>query len=385
MKKNYFMTVILLVLVVLGVASCGVQQTDVSGKVKVTFDLQGGEYKNSKQPVSYYFGFAEGATHLIKDMFVTETGYAVKYNGYEVEGWYRTKNADGTFADKWNFESDIVGDEGVTLYANWQPEIKFTYQIVWVNPETGDEENIGIPYVVDAGKEFSDTRANATKKKPTGYTFLNFTDKDGNDWDSSFKHPGGTESTEVKVYAKYIKGNWAVIRTATELIKNAKMANLYLMNDIDLEGASFSFGNFSANLEGNGHKISNFSVAYVATKGGLVSDINDGTPNVLYISLLGNVKNATVKNVTFENVTIDVNATNPLINRIYVCPLCANATASTLENVVVKVKYTCTATPWDADDKQTLKAENLYEDLCNGFLNVDEKSVFNNVAIVPSN
>lgn len=387
MKRKIFTIIVLLVLIVLCLTACNAQQADIKGKVKVTFDLQGGEYKNSKQPVSFYFGFAEGAKHVIKDMFSTENGYAVKKNDCEVEGWYKTITQTGTdengkpiytYSDKWNFENDIVNESGVTLYANWQPVIKFTYQIVWLNPETEVEQTIGSPYIVDAGKPFNDILANATKKKPSGYTFLKFTDEGGNDWDTNFTHPGGTESTEVKVYAQYIKGNWKLIRTAAELKKNASMGNLYLLNDIDMGGASFSFGDFSSSLQGNGYKISNFTVSYDPGKGGVITD---GEGRALYVSLFRNVKNATIQNVTFDNVTINLETSYSDVDRIYVCPLCANVTTSTLTNVTVNVNFICTKTPWDAPGSETQKAENLIIDRSQGYVNKDTDSIISNVNI----
>lgn len=93
--------------------------------VKVVFMLEGGTFQNGEGSVVYYYQFPEGAQNLIRPLedFASDDDDLVK-NGYDLEGWYLTKKTDKdgnvSYTDKWNFDTDTVDAEGVTLYACWK-------------------------------------------------------------------------------------------------------------------------------------------------------------------------------------------------------------------------------------------------------------------------
>ena len=141
--------------------------------------------------------------------------------------------------------------------------------------------------------------------------------------------------------------------------------NVYLANDIDLNGKAISFKEFSATeFLGNGHKISNGKIKYNATKSGLDKDLfsDDTIKSNLYISLFKDIKpnvmvktdNAgtyevvtysVIKDVTFERFTVDVKAPLDLIKTIIVAPLAVKADGTALENVAFSGEFTISRTP----------------------------------------
>ncbi len=107
-----------------------------------------------------------------------------------------------------------------------------------------------------------------------------------------------------------------------------------LMNDIDLEGEvwtpvgmrtdTLEFATcFSGVFDGNGHTISNFSVA----------------GNTQYVGFFGYIYNGTVKNLTVSDFEIDVSSANPLLYAGGLVGRCLSAgegKSVTIENCVVK-------------------------------------------------
>ncbi len=382
MMKKRMVPIIMIAVALLAcfLTACNSGEVDVSGKTKVVFVLEGGTYKNSDLPVTYYYGFEEGTSNLIKDMFASDTGYKLERNGYEVEGWYRTRKEDGgkvTYEDKWNFETDKVTSEGVTLYANWQPIIKYSYAIYYKKAD-GTEQQIGEPYFVKKGDAFNDILGKA-KKGMSGYTFLRFAQANGEEWDETFKHPGGETDCEIKVYAEYIEGKWSIVNTFNELKLNKKN-NIYLNADLDLGGKEFSFGEYKGNFNGNGHTISNFKIAYDPSRNGLSEDKNDSTMKSLYISVFGNVKNAVIENLTLANVSVEVSTTFDQTDRIYVSAICSFMENSVIRNVNVKnFDMTIAKTPWDDDEEK--KKDNLVVAADGIYVEKDETSAVENSSV----
>ena len=342
MKQKIFVAVLVLMLATVCLVACSNTQ-NYDGLTKVVFNLEGGIYQNSELPITHYYNFEKGTSNLIVDP-QTLSDEQITRNGYRIAGWYKTKTQNGdevVYSDKWNFETDKVGDEGVELYARWEKNVDFTYNVCYIGTD-GQKTVLGT-YTVEAGEKFSDYR-NFANRRP-GWTALGeFKDAEGNDWDADFVHPGGEESLAIDVYPVYIEGDFAIVRTASEL-RLAKSKNIYLMADIDLEGGAFSFGGYRKIFKGNGHTISNFEIAYGAGKYDLVADHVDDNNKSLYISLFGNVENAEISDVRFENVTLNVETTLTTIYKIYVAPICVLANSSKIENVTIDLQYAVSKLP----------------------------------------
>lgn len=330
------------------------ETTDYEGQIKVTFCLEGGIYQNSKRDIVHYYPFEEGLIVNPEEL----SGVKINKGGYNIEGWYKTKTGEGEnveYSDKWNFSSDKVGAEGVTLYAKWVPNIIFTYDVCYYN-DAGETVVLG-SYPVKAGEKFEDY-ANFAKKRTDGvYTPLNYVDAGGNAWDFSFAHPGGEQSLAIKVYVNYLKGDFSLVSTAREL-KASTGKNIYLLNDIDLNGEEFNFGDYKYTLLGNGHTISNFKIKYDPSRSGIKEDLEDDSKKSLYVSLFGNLNGATVKDVNFKDVKIDVNTALTTTYKIYLAPLGIKAVNATVENVTFEGSYTLSKLPENRTEDEMLNVTN---------------------------
>ncbi len=155
-------------------------ELNLSG-VKVEFMLEGGTYQNGKDSISHYYNFKEGTQNLIKPLQEWSEEDDLVRAGYVFDGWYRTKNEDGTYSDKWNFDTDKVGDNGVKLYAKWKKAINFTYKVYdYDNPET-----LVKTQTVNEGVKFQDRYA-----ARLNFTLLSVYAAAGNRWNYTFVHPG---------------------------------------------------------------------------------------------------------------------------------------------------------------------------------------------------
>ncbi len=356
MKKLKVFILILTALSLMTVATgCGSDESniDIDSTVKVTFMLEGGSFQNSQAPLVYGYDFkGDGKEHLIRDPAAEEESERfsrsiVKRAEYTFDGWYRTRaEVDGhiVYSDKWDFANDKIGDDNITLYAKWVRLLHYTYQMYYVDEESGELVKIGVPYDVEEGEKFNDLFRQANTRE--GYTAEGFYDEDGNPWNSDFVHPGGEVSTEIKVIVKYSKGQYVEVATAQQLIANYNK-DIRLVADIDFGGEDFGgFRDYKHLFDGQGHTVKNFKLTYNDTNDALDWDEDLGDDgNILNISLFGKTENAEVRDVKFEGVNIDLDTTNRQIKKIIVAPLCVKATDSVFENVSVSATYTKTRLP----------------------------------------
>ena len=332
MKLKRILTILLCIAALFCVACSDARE--FGDQAKVTYCLEGGTYQNSPRDVVQYYPVGDGTSKIVSPDELSKK--PIEKAGYYIEGWYQTKTGEGEnaeYSNKWNFERDVIDINGVTLYAKWVKNIKFTYSVCYKD-DNGEIFVIG-EYPVEAGEAFSDYARYADKRY--NYTAIGFTNEDGEPWDESFTHPGGDESLDVKVFVEYIEGNFALVSTAKQL-KAAVNKNIYLTADIDMQGESINFENYKGVFEGNGFTVSNFSIYYSASK-------NDLKENNLYISLFGDASGAKIRNVNFTGVTVDVKTTLTVTQQIYVAPIAINATGVEISNVTFSGSYTVSKLP----------------------------------------
>lgn len=373
MKIRWKILSLLLILSLICLTSCKKDDL-IEGKVKIVYELEGGKYKNSSSQIVHYYDFKPGSTNLIYDPNTLDIDEEVTKPGYVFDGWYLSKEeVDGNtvYKDKWDFDNDRATDEGMTLYAYWKKAIIYSYSLCYTD-EDGSEKVLGT-YEVNEGEKLNDYLKYANKR--IGYTSIGFYDASDNPWDEDFTHPGGESNLDIKVYVKFIKGNFVIVKTASDLIKY-KNRNIYLANDIDMEGKEFNFNNYKGILMGNDFTISNFTVNYDATRSGLREDYEESSKSSLYISLFGDLNGATIENVNFKDVTVDVKTKLTTTYKIYVAPLATSSTESSVKNVTFECIYKYTELPKDFNVE-----EHLIFITDRAYYTKDESSEFENVII----
>lgn len=327
--KKYFIMIIALFLIITSVG-CH-RNNDYDGQVKVTFSLEGGTYMNCTNNVVLYFNFKNDEANKICSP-TSLTGNDVEKSGYELVGWFKTKTDDNgsiSYSDEFDFERDKVSGSELVLYAQWKKIIKYSYNVCWYQ---NNEMKILGSYPVNAGEKFEDY--SNYYKKNFGYTALGYFDESGLPWDWDFVHPGGDENLAINVIVKYIEGTYTIVDSSDDLgtlIKTSQ--NIYLTNDIDMNGSSLCFDNYRGTIKGNGHKISNFTLNYGASKNDLVDDFTDIGKKSLCLSLFGMTNGASINDVTFENVTFSLKTGLSTTHKIYVVPLAVKMEKTNISNV----------------------------------------------------
>ena len=321
------------------------------GEARAVFYLEGGTCQNSKDRVSYVYKFdGNKIDTLIIDPNVLETEEQdqIYKTGYHIEGWYKTKtvDADGnvTYSDKWDFANDRMTLDGVTLYAKWEINRYYSYELYYYDKD-GKEVFLD-SYECNEGEKFYDLFLD--KKEVEGYTSLGYLDSEGNPWNKAFTHPGGDSDLAIKVYLDLIEGEYTLVETYREFRSAvSRNENIYLLGDIDFDGKEMCFDDYSGEILGNGYKMINLTVDYNTLKSGLKGELNpDGTldnssRNTLYIALFFELKDVTIKDLTFENLLIDVDTSLKDISNIVIAPLAIIAENVKLDNVHISgnIKY----------------------------------------------
>lgn len=369
MKKNSLLKLALMFILCFTLVSCKNSDDTPSGKL-VIYDLNGGIFQNCTLPIKQYYTHSENAKKVIVDP-ETLVNDLIQKSGYTLEGWY----TDSTFTNKWDFKNDELLVDSLTLYAKWVKDIKYTFNVCYVDEKT-NEVHILNSYQVEEGEKFEDYRGYANKRE--GYTALRFTDGKGNDWDFDTPHPGGESDLAINVFVEYIEGEFAIVSTKKEFITAVnKKENIYLLNDIDLENEEIDFGDFTDQIfSGNNYTVSNFKVIKnISFPQHLSKDHTDETKNSVYASLFGNIENTVIKDVTFENVIFELSVTPARTYRIYLAPLTTSAKNSTISNVSINVTYEYVTLPNGFDTNTNLIVTN------DNYIVTNENSNFENVSI----
>lgn len=389
MKIKRLIALCLSIVLITALASCkgeGVGN-QIEGKAKVIFELEGGTYKTSSEAVAHYYEVGEDGKLIFALDKIDQKLFPVERAGYELVGWYKTRTVEGdevTYSDEWDFTSDKLTAEGVTLYACWERLIKCQYVVCYF-----DQEGNAVPlseesfYEVKKGDKFKDRRNYAENR--SGWTFLGeYLTEDGEPWDKDFTHPGDEDNPIIKVVASYlpVEGEFLIVKTAEDLlsVKDTGL-DIYLMNDIDMEGADLSFATFAdRRFLGNGHTVSNFKISYEANRNALVANPNSDqtAPNTLIVSLFGNVRNVQIKDVNFTDFEVVIDGTNlsriTQLKNVYFAPIVGTVANSKIENLTASGKLICDRETLEGFESVDLITDGAYvKDLTDGessFVNI---------------
>lgn len=379
--KKYLFLVFIIFLLTL--SSCGEQGYNVDGKTLVTFELEGGSYKQATNPVKHYYDLEQNETcHIFNINEINAGKDKVLRAGYEFGGWFKNKTDNNgiiTYSNEWSFDDDKISTNGITLYAKWTKVYFYRYEVGYMD-NNDNFVRLGY-YDVKQGDTFKDLQGYATKRSDILCTPIGFLDESLQPWDDDYKHPGGDQDLTIRVIADYIPGLYKIIKTKDDLILASRSATskMYLMNDIDLEGAEINFKDFKGEIVGNNYTISNFKLKYTSAKSDLVEikDI-DGIEDVpgksLALSLFNNMKKAKIKDVSFLNFDIVVTTNNTLLTgNIYLLGIGSKLEEVELNNVTIKGEYIIDVLP------DTFTGEVIVPE--DGYFSLDESSTINNVVI----
>lgn len=251
-------------------------------------------------------------------------------NGYFFAGWYeeRIENKDSegnvtyTYANKWDFDKDVLKVDGdkdysskepvMTLYAAWVPmfEIEF-YNLgsgEYIDKLTFDPTNMDKINIPTWDEKTGQINMFDFPKK-AGYTFKNvYYDAEGTLLveGTEIEHTGSVDYTTgtgkdnvMKLYVDWTEGEWYRIYTVEQFLDNASVNGCYeIYADLDFTEAiwpsSLMYGNFSGKINGNGHTLKNIAVTQTNN-----SKISAGLFGTL-------TETSSVKDVIFENVNFTI-------------------------------------------------------------------------------
>ncbi len=368
MKRVLLVTGLLLVSLLL-LVSCGEDKTaDALYKdwAKVTFELEGGIYKNSDKPIVHYYKEAGGLVAL-PGKGNTEKDITAPGVGKELEGWYTVRNetVDGegnkvvTYENKWDFTTDVLPEDGITLYANWivpDPGFAYNYEICY-RDEGGQVQVLG-SYKVDAGKPLDDYQNFAGQV--AGYKITGeWKTEDGSAWDVTAGHPGGEADLTIRLFPVLVKEDVVLVSSVDDFL-TALEANkdMYFLGDVDFAGAKFDeHVTYTGTVEGNGHSVKNFKLGFKNTRADNVAD-EDLAPDgerLIQISIFTALDGATLRNVSFTDFTLNITFSNAnLAELVVVSPLAMKMSDTTLEGVTVSGTYTIGNLPATFDSENIL-------------------------------
>lgn len=388
MKKFKLLTIIFLAAVcalsLFAFSSCS--GTNEYEGIKVTYNLNGGEYRESDLDVAVYYKYPDGARHLIRAIPIdtTESKYVTRV-GYNLVGW--SKDAEGT--EMWDFESDLIGDEGVTLYAVWTPKAEYLYSIGYMDGDKFVEVST-LKASPNTDFSFSLNKITDAADEREGYTLLYKSIRcDEEDYGNYFDESGNLKVSEtnvtVKVYAEYIEGDYHLLYSYDDLgtlnssSYKLKGKTLLLMNDIDCKGKTLGDGfrnafatdkngtpNYlgirSYDPEGKGVKysISNFAIKCTYM---------DKIIAPLTASIFADIgasgeqdagKTVKISGVSFTDVIINADVGNDSISRLYVSSFADNIHNAEITNVSVSVKVIASKSKGSEEEPFFYEAEHIY-------------------------
>lgn len=308
--------------------------------VSIKFDANGGFFTTNTSVIVDAYNISEMQTDsngkvqipllTPDDQRRGNDAFTAVNNGYFLAGWYsqRTETTDDagnktyTYANKWDFEKDMVAldpngaytssEPVLTLYAAWIPMFQIEFytlgteellETVSFDP-TGNKEILMPAWNDNTGA----IEMNSFPQR-TGYTFAGaFYDPEGKQPvnTAAVLHSGvvdeatGTaKNTTMKLYVDWQAGEWYHIYNVDQFLKNASVSASYVIHaDLDFTDktwpTSMMYGNFSGTIQGNGHTFRNITLEQTNN-----SKVNAG--------LFGNLtETAAITDLRFENVNFTI-------------------------------------------------------------------------------
>lgn len=346
-KINKILIPLFVLLLTLCFAGCAEEQSAYEKNneegycVSVRFDANGGVFTTNTSVIVDSFkleelpvngsGKAQAALIAPDDPARGNDAFTPAKSGYFLAGWYATRTevsgSDGaayTYADKWDFDSDVLEldreqtysaqEPVLTLYAAWVPMFQVEFysrtdgalvgsysfdpttgealKVPTWSQETGSIDMYRFPVV--KGCTFSAAYYDEAGMQPVTT--------------ETITHPGvvdeatGTAQEPImKLYVDYLEGEWYHIYNASQLVENASVTGCYELHaDLDFTDViwptSFVYGSFAGQINGNGHVLRNIEVTQTNN-----SKVNAGLFGCL-------TEQAQLRDLTLENVSVTIKA-----------------------------------------------------------------------------
>ena len=340
-KPNLIIKIILssLILIVTAVLICGcaAEQTpyEINNSegytVSVKYDANGGIFTTNTSVIVDSFNPNDSSSVALLSPDDPQRGsdaFTATKAGHFLAGWYKEREevSEGvyTYSGKWDFANDTITLDGdaaytaeepiMTLYAAWIP--MFTVEFYSIDdgellesreydPTVDGELKVPEWNMESGAMELYDF------PERSGYTFdAVYYDADATDIVnvSDIPHSGvidygtGTATdTVMKLYTKWVEGEWYHIYNTQQFVDNASVSGCYEIHaDLDFTDeiwpTSFAHGNFNGVIKGNGHTFKN--ITFEQTD---IGKVNSGL-----FGYLGEA--AQLSDITFENVTFTIKA-----------------------------------------------------------------------------
>ncbi len=271
---------------------------------QVTYYSNGGEFEGTPDRKDMYY--KDGSKALNIGVVNPSNGTAsISRNNYDFAGWYYAvldSEGNPTFEDsekkvyklgeKVDFSKVLQSGDHWQVVAKWSMKVVLNVKLVL------EDVNAEIPVEVKEGEEarsykhgdIVQTRQYSTagqivnpkdgtepfKKKGSGYTFVEYYMDEACTQLVPWPLTKGESQTEdAVIYAKYIEGDWTVIRNYmdvnTMFSSFGQGKKFFVAKDVDASKVTYSpqtNANFVDEIQGNGCTISNLKVANGSLKAG---------------------------------------------------------------------------------------------------------------------
>ena len=218
--------------------------------------------------------------------------------GYEVGSyWKGTRNENGelNLEREWDFDTDRV-TENMTLFVIWEREKSIT---IMYGENYSQSYTFRIVESATNSNVFNRADLEIVAPRWDNHSFYSYY-FDENCTDEVQYPFNYAEHPVDKLYAKYIEGNWKIVKGISDLTGISSSTNIWLDADIDLStyrNNNFFPASYGGEFNGNGHKISNYSFAKSTSRG--TSNCYAGLINTL-------TAQAYIHDVEFENFALTV-------------------------------------------------------------------------------
>lgn len=219
--------------------------------------------------------------------------------GYEVGSyWKGTRGKDGeiNLEREWNFDTDRV-TENMTLFVIWQREKAIDIVYGENNSQT---YSFRILESATSSNVFNRADLEIIAPKWTNHSFYAYYYDE--DYTEEVKYPYDYSANPVdKLYAKYIEGNWKIVKGISDLTGISANTNVWLDATLDLSSYRNNNvfpANYSGEFNGRGNQIIGYSFTKSTSRGTLNSNAG----------LFGTITStAYIHDVKFVDLSLTVN------------------------------------------------------------------------------